>query len=515
MEEIGSGRVSVNDRSELIEIFNSFTRSVTYGGLPLVMLGTEGLGAFARIIGSGNIRVGVRAIETAFKGISKSDLRRAGFGIETEFDSSRIYGAFEEMESSYTRSKVLGAMHALEGGIRKWGGEQTLTRRMKMMHYVASSGILDQYRNKLDNILLLEDILDRSGDGQKRFIENARKAGIRKDHAELMIVNGVVTPGNVEAAKAFKAMDKNILGNIFEMRRRVQDLPENLREDGQKLVDALSDIGTSDAEAFVTTPSPNTMYRTDSALGNAFLMYTTFPLAFVQRTMNRAFAAPGHKAAGYLAMYLFGEMFSSTMRRIVYGDEELEDIINDWKENPLENAALVLARAPITGPWNMPAELAASAFTRVPGFSTGGAAGLSRPFSTIKNAIQVGKNLTTGEEDTGEISRLLSGLPITSSLYLRLPQRIFKQSEDDKQWEEHFFAPFEGRINQQDQPVVNQPPPQTEPVERTPQPPVNRRPRTHRCRISRSAGTDNYAESAIAAAAFGSGPSIEMSKHCL
>jgi hypothetical protein len=427
VEGFASQRTKSFGNNPFTQFANSFARAVTFGSVPMVILGTEGSVAMARILGKGNIRRAAKAIHSVMTQMSNAEMRRAGWALDLEYDASRYFFSAEEMHAANSSGKILGAMHATENFIRKFGGEQFITRRLKMLHYYYSSSVMHEYRNKLGKMEnLVNGKWDRSTpEGDKAFKAAAREAGFgsRYDIADALLRTGTVSRETLPVIRAYKEMGGETLGNIIEMRRRVDDLPEELQTPARKFLRGLSTYAQEDAEAFVTSASPNSVFRTNNSFANLFFMYTTFPMAFVQKSMTRAFRAPALQTVGYLGVYMMGEMLSNNLRRAVYYGESPDDIYEEWKENPLQNFVGVALRAPITGPWAVaPEAFAPLVGANPPGFASGGSPGLGRILGAAKSmGSTVYKAATGGDVRSEDLRRISNGLPGFNSALLRVP----------------------------------------------------------------------------------------------
>ena len=444
--EIASGTYRTTNKSNTLELLSSLTRSVTYGSVPLMILGTEGSVAMARAIGSGNIKTMFRVPKQFLTRLSEDEMRVAGFALDYEWDNSRIFGIVEDITSGDSQHIALGWAHGLERFARKFGGEAYVTRRLKMLHFMQSSGVLYKSRNKLDRLSEINTTLDLSDSAQRKiFAGQARKAGLRVDHAELLVRNNVLTKETIAAAKEFQRIDSDSLANVLKMQDVLDQIPEQHQAGARKLIDRVTNHATYDAESFITTPTPNTVFRSDNALANAFSMYTSFPLAFMLRTMSRVGQAPAHRQFGFLATYMMGEMVSSSLRRVMYNDETVDEVIQDWEDNPEQNFVNLALRLPVFGPWNVGPELVAGAFGQTPGWSTGGSAALGSTLNMGRKAIAAAKDIVTGDVENigGSLEDLSNVTPMLNSWWARIPARFSAFGPEDQEYFDSFFSPFE------------------------------------------------------------------------
>lgn len=437
-EKIAGNRLRPAEQNQFLDFVNSFTRMITFGAVPVTIVGTEGSVGLARILGRGNIRQMAQYMKILLSRVDRDMLRRFGAASDLEYDDSRILGAamVDAMDTNYSQSALVRGMRRLEDATRKFGLEMTMTRRLKTLHFYMSSGILDDYRGNLGKLKALDQRFDRtSAEGEKAFRAAARQAGVRLDQAQKLVESGVVSGRNLDAAEAFTKLDKNILTRVPDMEARLKELPAELQQAGRELIDSLTDFGIKDAEAFVTTVSPNSIMRSDHAIANAFLMYTSFPAAFAQRTLTRALAGAGvgnWKGYAYLGVYLFGEMFSNALRRILYNGDDPQTIFDEWEEDPVNMAAASLLRVPLFGPWNIAPEIAMSAFTDVPGYSMGGSAALSRGVYAMQNFVNLANSLADGEPgvDSTSLRKFVNTIPGANWWWLRIP--FVRPDQDDR-----------------------------------------------------------------------------------
>lgn len=430
---------TAGEASKFFEIANSFARAVTFGTVPMTILATEGSVAIARAIGSGNLKRMSRAFDLLAHNQSREDLRRMGMAMELEWDSSRQFGYVSDLHGDQNLGKFRGFMRMTENAVREYGGESFITRRLKVLHYYMSSSIMHKYRNKLDAVFQLDsskyDLSTK--DGLKAFKAEARRLGFgdRYDHAEVLTRMGVISKETEAGIRALKAKDPDLLLDPIAMREAALQIEDKAtRESAELFLERLSTYAIDDMESFVTTASPNSMHRSDNALANAFLMYTTFPYAFVQRSMSRAFRSPASKQWGYMSVYAFGEMMSYMLRRIVINNEDAEDVRRDMLENPLQNAAGFLLRSPITGPYNPIGDIAFGAFAQdaFPSFS--GAAGAGRFIAAGKAAINFMRAPFTEEGMQQEdVVRLSNNLPGFQMWHFRTGLELIAGRGDDEE----------------------------------------------------------------------------------
>ena len=213
--------------------------------------------------------------------------------------------------------------------------------------------------------------------------------------------------------------------------------------------DRMADLEVAVPNAFDKTAV--TGHGPVAALFRLWFALTQFPRAYYARTVQRMLRVPAGRGALIFGSMVTAELMSTYVRRILNG-EKLEDINNEFRDDPTNFIANTILRTPILGIWGYDVSSLSFALQgkgRVPDLFSG--AGQSMVSRLMNDAVDVTRFFINGDPPSDATKQSLVNLmPVMNSFYMRAAI-VFADKMDprvgDVARNVGFFMPPRGRPN--------------------------------------------------------------------
>lgn len=410
-------------------------------GVTPTIMGTEGSVTLARALTSVQYYPTlVDNIQTALKHFLDTGYARS-IGFENQWDqfSSRVIADHGDHMSRALQDNPAAQIAT---NASKWtrvvSGERPLTNTLKQMNYDVTYGKLWRYRKNLDKLADMD--LQKVVEDSKVDRGLARQAGIPYGDYRLFKQYGLLDPQILRAAQRVHELDSKALSSRGRLRSVMLKLDDPEQAAVRELDKRLDRFAWNDAEDLIATPSAATRASATGAFGDSPWLrllsgFTSWAMAFQTATIGRAGSASYSKQAGFVALYLAGEIFSQMYRDTVYGGYSIDEAADRWRDKPEQSVALTLSRLPVWGAFNpwMGAVQAMSG-----GYGTGAASAFDAPALSVfdravRSTASVGKSVINGEEISESDIRSMNRIaPPFNLWWLRATERIGEGFESQR-----------------------------------------------------------------------------------
>lgn len=369
-----------------------------------------------RLFNSADRRLLMKHMREIFNsGVNKDDMLAFSYAHELERDPGRFFGrdAFDP-ESTFGR------------GARWWKnqsrilfGEAATTHRLKRLVFASYYGKTGRKLMKLgDKLAHLDQTIDPSD--TKAVSAAARAAGFGGDAALARDVRrvGLHTAESRKALAEFKRVSPESLqhpDSAMKVALRTEDA--GLREAMIATADKLRRLSRDHTDRIIVTRSAGTSLPDNDVLGSMVLQFLSYPSSWFNAFLKRETESPNHILAGYLGLYMSGEIMSAMMRDVAYRGKTPEEVLADWDENFVENSARVATRIPIMGAWNdIILSAPMSLITDDPIRLSGKAPAFSFAERSLTSSVGILRDVAEGKDvETSKVKNALRLFPVAGS----------------------------------------------------------------------------------------------------
>lgn len=422
-------------------ILGAFAASVATFGLTPTIIGTEGSVTTARALTSSQYYPTlIENIKNALRHVVDSGYA-GSLGMETAMDqyTSRIMTDHgDHLSKNVRNNKAVQVMQVVSSGSRVVSFERQTTNFFKQVNYDVTYGSLWPLRKRL---LKLADMdLQKVVEDAKTDRGIARSAGIEYGKYRLLKQYGLLDPEMLRMAARINELDSKALSSRGRLKSVIMKMSDDEQKIARELDRRLARFALDDAQKFIATPSASTRASASGALGNnpwirLLSSFTSWVITFQAATMSRLATAAYNKQAGFLALYLAGEIWSQMYRDVVYGGYSPDEAAAKWTENPAKQTAIVLSRLPVWGAFNpwMGAIQAMSA-----GYGTGAASAFDSPAlgifqRAVDSTYGIGKAIVNGETPSdGDIRNMKRIMPVMNLWWIRGTERVLEGLESER-----------------------------------------------------------------------------------
>ena len=316
-------------------------------------------------------------------------------------DTARPFG----QDYGRVGNATLGFIDALAASAQQMGGMELATELTVAVTAHANIRFLSRNMNKLQKLAqLVDDAAPRlsaaTGNDQiKIWKQLVKEAGMGGDHRVAFQLNSAGLLNKETLISLREGIKHGDLDMRYLMSRAMDGDEASVaahRGVGQF-------IGNRIQEA---SPSPTAMstYTGPPTTANVlFNFFASFPRAWYARNIN-ATSRTGVEYTAYLGMYYVGEVLHRTIRRMVYEGDSIEDVIQEYEDNPNKVVQMALGGVPSLGAGTMAVSGLVDTFAsggRTPNL-LGSSVASSVTERTIRNMAGSLKNIRAGEPITGK-----------------------------------------------------------------------------------------------------------------
>jgi len=382
-----------------------------------------------RLFSKSERRILFRHMREIFNGeVSKQDLISFGYAHELEYgNGGRFFG-----------SETVDPVGSIGKGARWWKhtsrkvfGEAFATQRLKRLVYASHH---HKYGTRLiKNIDKLHHLRGVDPSDPKTFAAAARSAGFGGDVALArdVVRMGLHTPEAEQVLRALHGMDKEALlhpMNLKKIAGQIED-PE-LRTRALDLGDNIAQMAREKTDRIIVTRTSGTSLPDNDIIGSMALQFLSYPSSWFNAFLRRESESPNQIIAGYLGLYLAGEIMAAMMRDVAYRGVSPDDALADWEENFAEKSAQVASRIPFAGAWSpfVTAPLI-SLLTGDQAHLTGSAPAVSYLERTINGGLGTLNDIANGKEVNTQ--KLKNSLRLFPAIGSPVGQMIIEASSKD------------------------------------------------------------------------------------
>jgi hypothetical protein len=373
------------------------------------IIGTEGSMTAARAIVSTQFYASlVNNIQDFVKtAIDSGYARSQGFETAAETMQSRVFTEFNDhLPKAVRNSRLAAGSRWLNDATRIVGGERPVTNGLKSLNFNMTYGKLWTHRRKFSKWLEMGDVLQRNITDAKEARGLARQAGLSFGDYRLFKSYGLFDPQMLDIAQRMTELDSKVLSSRRRFRDAVLQLSDEDQVLARELDRRLAKFALSDAEKLIATPSASTRAVAsrwaEQPLFRLVAGFTSWMMAFQTATMSRVGTSAYNKQAAFLAMFVAGEIMNQMYRDTVYNGYSIDDAAAKWKDDPVNNMAVIITRAPVWGAFN---PFAGIFQVMASGYGSGASSAFDSPAlglmdRAVNTAVGVGKKLANGEDVT-------------------------------------------------------------------------------------------------------------------
>lgn len=311
------------------------------------------------------IRTMVRDMISLYGKTRKADIEDFALTHMYEDEVSRFFGdALNEMQpSDSTLGRSINATKKTAAFVRKIFLEQFVTEQNRR---VAFNMLFSDAFRRITKNPERASVLGGDFTDVKAFRKAAREAGFGGDvdTARLLRMSGIAKPEVVEGLVLLKQKSRGrnaraVLSAIAEE----TDRPTQVKM--RAAYDALFRFARQKTDEVIVTPTPST--RLDLTKTPGFLkphvQFLSYRVAWFNSFLFRAGSEPFALGAGLLGASALGEALNMIHYDILYGGRSPEEVMEEWKEKPIQKMAEAVARVPIGGAFSDAWGMALSIFT--------------------------------------------------------------------------------------------------------------------------------------------------------
>ena len=316
-------------------------------------------------------------------------------------DTARPFG----QDYGRVGNSTLGFIDALAASAQQMGGMELATELTVAVTAHANIRFLSRNMNKLQKLAqLVDDAAPRlsaaTGNDQiKIWKQLVKEAGMGGDHRVAFQLNSAGLLNKETLISLREGIKHGDLDMRYLMSRAMDGDEASVaahRGVGQFIGNRIQEASPS--------PTAMTTYTGPPTTANIlFNFFASFPRAWYARNIN-ATSRTGVEYTAYLGMYYVGEVLHRTIRRMVYEGDSIEDVIQEYEDNPNKVVQMALGGVPSLGAGTMAVSGLVDTFAsggRTPNL-LGSSVASSVTERTIRNMAGSLKNIRAGEPITGK-----------------------------------------------------------------------------------------------------------------